>query len=138
LDFFIFLKGEMGLFGKTAGRAVTKYEDTRGDEEREADTLLAHGTVAPHNAAHNQEVIEVFQCLASKKDSLRVCVRACNLATGQTLHLTTHTLISGAPTKEGMVRIREQEQAIRSKEDANGRRQPVQVGRECRLYRRSS
>jgi hypothetical protein len=77
LDFFIFLKGEMGLFGKTAGRAVKKYEDTRGDEEREADTLLAHGTVAPHDAAHNQEVIEVFQCLTSKKDiCVCVCVRA--------------------------------------------------------------
>ena len=126
----------MGWFGERGGSVVKKYEDNRGDEEREADKLLAHGTVTPHDAAHTKEVIEVFQCLTSKK-TVGECMCACNLATGQPLHMTTHTLISGAPTKEGMVRIREQEQAIGSKEDANGRRQPVEVGREG-LYRQSS
>ena len=126
----------MGLFGKAAGSAIKKYEDKRGDED--ADKLLAHGTVTPRDAAHSKEVIEVFQGVTSNKDSLRVCVCVRAILLGQPLHMTTRTLISGAPTKEGMVRIREQEQAIRSKEDANGRSQPVEVGRECRLYRRSS
>ena len=119
----------MGWFGKTEGSVVKKYED-KGDEEREADKLLAHGTVTPHDAAHNKEVIEVFSVVRQKKT---VCVCVCvQSATGQPLHMTTHTLISGPPTKEGMVRIREQEEAIGSKGDANGRRQPVEVGRECR------